>query len=251
MQAKPLTAIVVDDENPSREALSTYIRDFCADVQIVAECDSVKSAYQAIREHQPQLVFLDIEMPNGNGFDLLQLFQKPTFKVIFVTAFSDYAIRAFRFSATDYLLKPVKVDELIEAVEKVKQDLKMDGSDENLSILMENFRSNGQNNHKLVIPNSKGFVVINLNDIIFCQADGYLTHFNLIGKQIVHSTKNLKYYEDIFENTSLIRVHRSYLVNLQHVKGYNNDGEIQMTDHLNCPLSMNYKQRFVEMLGGK
>lgn len=105
-----LNTIVVDDERPSREALSTYLRDYCRDVQVVSECDSVKSAYKAIVEHKPKLVFLDIEMPNGNGFDLLSLFNPIDFKVIFVTAFSEYAIKAFRFSAADYLLKPVKVD---------------------------------------------------------------------------------------------------------------------------------------------
>ena len=106
MQDHLLTAIVVDDEKPSREALSTYIRDFCPNVKVVTECDNAKLAYQAILEHQPKLVFLDIEMPNGDGFDLLRMFKRIDFKVIFVTAFSEYAIQAFRFSATDYLLKP-------------------------------------------------------------------------------------------------------------------------------------------------
>lgn len=247
MQLKPIRTIVVDDEKPSREALATYIREYCTDVKIVAECDSVKSAYQAIQTHQPQLVFLDIEMPNGNGFDLLQLFKNPGFKVIFVTAYSDYAIRAFRFSASDYLLKPVKVDELLEAIDKVKQELSAVSDNQNLNILMENLNSGGHNHQKLVIPNSKGYSVINLSDVVMCQADGYLTHFHLLGRQKICSTKNMKFYEDTFDH-QIIRVHRSFMVNMNHVKGYTNLGEIQLADDLSCPVSDTYKQKFVEAL---
>jgi two-component system, LytTR family, response regulator len=250
MQSKPLKTIVVDDEKPSREALSTYIRDFCPGVEIVAECDSVKSAFQAIQEFQPHLVFLDIEMPNGNGFDLLQLFKNPSFKVVFVTAFSDYAIRAFRFSATDYLLKPVKVDELIEAVEKVQRELANGAGNQNLVSLMEGFKNNGQNHSKLVVPCHKGFSVIKISDIAMCQADGYMTHFFLVGKTKVSSTKILKHYEEIFDHL-LIRVHRSYMVNPEHVKGFTNYGEIQLVDQLICPLGDTYKPHFLEALGKK
>jgi len=250
MQPKPLRTIVVDDEKPSREALATYLRDFCPDVEVVAECDSVKSAYKSILRHQPQLLFLDIEMPNGNGFDLLQLFKNPGFKVIFVTAFSDYAIRAFRFSAVDYLLKPVKVDELIEAVEKVRQELLSGSDNQNIVSLMEVFRSTESNSTKLVVSSVKGYSVINPADIIMCQADGYMTHFYLKGKDKVSSTKILKYYEDIFDHL-IIRVHRSYMVNLAHVKGYTHNGEILLNDDYTCPLGDTYKQQFVELLGKK
>jgi len=250
MQARPLKTIVVDDEKPSREALATYIRDFCTGVEIVAECDSIKSAFQAIQKFQPHLVFLDIEMPNGNGFDLLQLFKNPSFKVIFVTAFSNYAIRAFRFSATDYLLKPVKVDELIEAIDKVKQELLAEVDNQNLISLMENLNHAGNNHSKLIIPNTKGYVAVTISEIIMCQADGYVTHFYLLGKTKVSSTKILKHYEEIFDH-QLIRVHRSYMVNLAHVKGYTHLGEILLADNLTCPLGDTYKQHFVDMLGKK
>lgn len=250
MDNTKLKTIIVDDEKPSREALATYLRDFCPGVEIVAECDSVKSAYQAIIENHPQLVFLDIEMPNGNGFDLLQLFKKHTFKVIFVTAFSDYAIRAFRFSATDYLLKPVKVDELIEAVDKVKQELLMGDDNLNLVTLMERMNSKDQNYSRIVIPDTKGYMVVNTTDIIFCQADGYVTHFYLTGNRMTTSTKNLKHYEELFDH-QLVRVHRSHIVNPAHVKGYTNLGEILLADNLTCPLGDTYRQHFIELLGRK
>jgi two-component system LytT family response regulator len=245
-----LKTIVVDDEKPSREALATYIRDFCPTVEIVADCDSVKSAFKAIQEFQPQLVFLDIEMPNGNGFDLLQLFKNPSFKVIFVTAFSEYAIRAFRFSAIDYLLKPVKVDELIEAVDKVKFEFQLGIDNKNLISLKENMNEQTPNHTKLVVANGKGFSVFNISDIIMCQADGYVTHFYLEGKTKLSTTKILKHYEEIFEHR-LIRVHRSCIVNLAFVKGYTSNGEILLADDLTCPLGDTYKQNFLQLLGKK
>jgi two-component system LytT family response regulator len=250
MQTKLLKTIVVDDEKPSREALATYIRDFCPGVEIVAECDSVKSAYQAIMVHHPHLVFLDIEMPNGNGFDLLQLFKSPDFKVIFITAFSDYAIRAFRYSASDYLLKPVKVDELIEAIDKVKQELLIGQDNLNLLTLMENLNPGGNPPIKLVVPNNRGFAVINTAELIMCQADGYVTHFYMLGKIKISSSKILKHYVEVFDH-QLFRVHRSYLINLAHVKGYTLLGDVLLADNLSCPLGITYKQHFIEALGKK
>jgi len=249
MQTTPLTAIVVDDEKPSREALATYIRDFCPGVDIVAECDSVKSAYQPILQHKPQLVFLDIEMPNGNGFDLLQLFKTPHFKVIFITAYSEYAIRAFRYSASDYLLKPVKVDELVEAVNKVKQELENEQTNPNLQTLLEDLSEHENHFHQLVIPDNKGFSVVKITDLIMCEADGYCTLFYIAGKRKICSTKSLKYFEEMFANEQIVRVHRSFLINLSKITGYTKQGEIKLEENLSCPLGNNYKQQFLEKMG--
>ncbi len=117
-----IRTIVVDDEAPSREVMCNYLRDFCTDVEVVATASSVKSAYRAIQKYNPDVVFLDIEMPDGKGFDLLKMFGKINFRIIFVTAYSEYAIKAFRVNAADYLLKPVKIDELNAAVEKIRNE---------------------------------------------------------------------------------------------------------------------------------
>lgn len=244
-----LKAIVVDDEKPSREALTTYLRDYCPDVEVVAGCDSVKSAYKDIQKHHPNLVFLDIEMPNGNGFDLLKLFKTIDFKVVFVTAYSEYAIRAFRFSATDYLLKPVKVDELAEAVNKVNKDLAHKKNNLNLHILEENLFSQDNNHHNLVIPDIHGFVVIRTKEIILCEAEGYCTTFFLSGNRKVTSSKNLRYYEDLLDKSGIIRAHRSFLVNLSKVTGYSRQGEIFLEENNTCPLGNNYRQQFMEKIG--
>lgn len=247
MQNNLLKALVVDDEKPSREALSTYIRDFCPNVQIVSECSNANTAYESILNQRPDLVFLDIEMPNGDGFDLLRMFKAIDFKVIFVTAFSDYALRAFRFSASDYLLKPVKVDELVEAVNKVSQEFTLHNTNLNLQILMEGLSHKETNTNNLVIPSSKGFTVIKISDLIMCEADGYCTHFHLTSKVKITSSKNLKHYEELLSNHPIMRVHHSNLINLSHVKGYCHLGEISLTDGICCPLGNRYKNHFLEI----
>jgi two-component system, LytTR family, response regulator len=237
--------IIVDDEKPSREALSNYLREYCPNIQIVAECRSAKTAYQAISEHQPQLVFLDVEMPKGSGFDLLRMFSSVHFKVIFITAFSNYAVKAFRCSATDFLLKPVKISELVEAVDKVQHELELKDSFLTVKTLLGNLSGQSSLNGNLVIPNSKGFAVIKTSDIIYCEADGYCTLFFISGKVKINSSRNLKFYEDILPKELFIRTHHSYIVNLQHVKSYSHQGEILLTDDLNCSLSAAHKNQFL------
>lgn len=242
-----IKAIIVDDEKPSREALSNYIRGFCPGVQIVAECNTAKSAFKAISEKQPQLVFLDIEMPKGSGFDLLRMFDTVNFKVIFITAFSVYAVQAFRFSATDFLLKPVKISELVDAVNKVKQELTLSNSFENIKALLDNLSGNYSFAGNLVIPDSRGFTVVKISDIILCEADGYCTRFYLTGKTKLSSSRNLKFYEELLPGNMFIRTHHSYIVNLQHVKGYSHQEEILLEDENKCPLSSANKHTFISL----
>jgi two-component system LytT family response regulator len=241
-----LKTIIIDDEKPSREVLSRYLKDYCTDVEVVASCNSVKTAYSAILRSKPHLVFLDIEMPGKNGFDLLQMFDSIDFRVVFITAYAEYAIKAFRFSATDYLLKPVMIDELVEAVNKVRSEITRDISNLNLKMLIENVAGNQDTFKQLVIADSSGFKVIDTMDIILCEADGYCTHFQLSGNERITSSKNLKHYEDMLSNMGFIRVHNSYMVNISHIKSYSNQGEIQLTRNLSCPLGNAYKQKFLE-----
>jgi two-component system LytT family response regulator len=240
-----LKCIIVDDEKPSREALKNYIGEFCPDVEIISQCETAKSAYQAICKHNPDLVFLDIEMPRGNGIDLLRMFQTITFKVIFITAFSDYAVQAFRFSATDFLLKPVKVQELKEAVCKVRNQLMSSKSFNNTEVLLHNYNSINHIPERLAIPNSQGFNVVNTSEIIMCKADGYCTHFYLPEKRKITSSYNLKYYEDLLPSSCFMRVHNSFIVNLCHVTTYNHHGFIELTDNNKCSLSNARKTQFL------
>jgi two-component system, LytTR family, response regulator len=247
MNMQLIKAVIVDDEKPSREALSNYLREFCPNIQIVAECKSAKMAFKTISEIQPQLVFLDIEMPKGSGFDLLRMFKIINFKVIFITAFSNYAVQAFRFSATDFLLKPVKISELIEAVTKVQNDIAVKNSFLNIKALIDNFSGQNTMAENLVIPDSKGFNVVKTSDIIMCEADGYCTRFYINGNIKISSSRNLKFYAELLPEHLFIRTHHSYLVNLQHVKGYSHQEEILLTNDVKCPLSAVNKHSFISL----
>lgn len=245
MQAQKIKAIIVDDEKPSREVLNNYIQENCPSIAIVSECSSVKSAYKAIMEHHPDVVFLDIEMPQGNGFDLLKMFKTINFKIIFITAFSEYAVQAFRFSAIDYLLKPIKISELIEAVDKVKQELASNYSLQNIQVLLDNIYSPINECKNLVIPNSKGYSVLKTTEIILCIADGYCTHFQLIGNKKISSSRSLKHYEELLPSSQFLRVHRSHIINLQHVKSFNLLGQIFLNEGHSCTLAKGFKESFL------
>jgi two-component system, LytTR family, response regulator len=238
-----IKTIIVDDEKPSRDSLVNYINEYCPVLQVVSTCKTAKEAYKAILEHNPQLVFLDIQMPKATGFDLLRMFKTIDFIVVFITAYSEYATRAFRVAAADFLLKPVKVTELTDAVRKVQEALKYK-SLHNFETLLEYLKDPEGPIRKIIIPNQKGFVVLNLTDIILCKADGYCTHFHLAGNSKITGSHHLKYYEDLLPDKQFLRVHNSYIINLQHVLAYTNQGDILLNDNLSAPLSLKNKDAF-------
>jgi two-component system LytT family response regulator len=246
-----LRAVIIDDERPAREVISNFLKEYCPDVEVVAKASSVKTAFSAIKKTSPDMIFLDIQMADGKGFDLLKMFDKIDFKVIFVTAYSEYAIRAFRFSAIDYLLKPVKIDELIDAVAKVR-DVKDSGiSPEIVTALLNNIRSESAKQSTLIIPNIRGFEVLRVPEIIMCQADGYCTNFHLTGQRKVVSSKNLKHFEGLLEDQYFLRVHHSYLINLEYVISFTRQGEIILSEGLKAYLGDSYKAEFIRKFNGK
>lgn len=240
-----IRAIVVDDEAPSRDVMCNYLRDFCTDVEVVATASSVKSAFRAIQKHGPDVVFLDIEMPDGKGFDLLKMFSKINFRIIFVTAYSEYAIKAFRVNAADYLLKPVKIDELNSAVERIRKENSWNYDSEKVAGLLRNLADNSTIQPSIVVSNIKGFEVLKVNEIIMCKADGYLTNFYLEGNRKVISSKNLKQYEDLLREHNIIRVHHSYLVNLRHVQSFSRQGEIILSENNKASLGDSFRNTFL------
>jgi two-component system LytT family response regulator len=246
-----LRTIVIDDERLSREVICNYLKTYCSDIEIVAIASSVKTAYKAINKHHPDFIFLDIEMADGKGFDLLMMFEKIDFRVIFVTAYSEYAVKAFRFSAVDYLLKPVKIDELISAVEKIKSLNEQIPGMGALSELMKNLSKESALPRTLVIPHLKGFDVLKISEIIMCVADGYCTNFFVTGVRKYTSSKNLKHFDEMFEELNIIRVHHSYLVNLNHVLSYSRQGEILLAEGHKAYLGDSYKNYFIKKFGGK
>ncbi len=246
-----IRAIIIDDEKLARDVICNYLNEYCPDVKVVAQASSVSTAYAAIQKASPELIFLDVEMPDGQGFDLLNMFEKIDFKIIFVTAYSEYAIKAFRFSAVDYLLKPIKIDELVDAVARVRSAGPAGINAEILNSLLTNLRSNSPRQSTLIIPNIKGFEVLKVSEIIMCQADGYCTNFHLSGNRKVVSSRNLKHFDGLLEDQNFLRVHHSFLVNLDHVTGYTRQGEILLSEGQKAFLGDSYKNEFVKRFSGK
>jgi two-component system LytT family response regulator len=246
-----IRTIIIDDERPAREVIVNYLADYCTDVEVVAQASSVRTGYNAILKNSPDLIFLDVEMADGKGFDILSMFDHINFKIIFVTAYSEYAIKAFRYSAIDYLLKPVRIDELIDAVKKVRNTIDSGISSEIIASLLKNLKEGPERQSTLIIPHMKGFEVLRVPEIIMCQADGYCTNFFLFGNRKVVSSKNLKHFSGLLEDQDFMRVHHSYLINLDHVKGYTRLGEIFLSDGLKASLGSSYKNEFIRKFNGK
>ncbi len=221
MTGNKLQAIIVDDEKPGLESMEKMLQLNCPEVAIVASCDSADKALVKIRQLHPQLVFLDIAMPGKNGFELLKELKGEKLEVIFVTAHNEFMIEAFHFSAVDYLLKPVDEDLLIDAVNRATQRINDKSGDTNIDALLYNVQhQHSARNMRLCIPSLKGFQVVELNDILYAESSNNYTYFHFTDKKTICTAKTLFDYEELLSDAGFVRVHKSYVVNLYHVKEY-------------------------------
>ncbi|CAM4097463.1 LytR/AlgR family response regulator transcription factor [Zobellia nedashkovskayae] len=210
-----LNAILVEDEANSREILRNYLGKYCADVNLVGEAASIQEGLELVQKHDLDLVFLDVEMPFGNAFDLLDQLPDRTFETVFVTAYNQYAMDALNSHAAYYLMKPINIDELIKAVSYV-QEIKQKENELADTVLHPILKSV---EGKITLPQQYGFQVLNVSDILYCQADDNYTEIYLENKKILVS-KTLKYFEDALAGFSFARIHKSYLVNVNEVVKY-------------------------------
>jgi two-component system, LytTR family, response regulator len=247
-----LKAIIVDDETASRETLSNYLQKYCPEVEVSAMADSVKTGLVAIEKIEPDIVFLDVEMPFGNAFDLLEQVKEINFETVFVTAFSNYALKALNLSAAYYILKPIDIDELVAAVSKIKVSREKKNVSIHTQILIENIKTINGQLHKLVLPVLDGFEVVQVKDIIRCQANDNFTDFYFAGGKRMLICRTLKFYEQVLEEFGFMRVHKSHLINLQFVKKYRKGktGQIIMSDDSELELSINKKEEFLTKMKG-
>ena len=242
-----MKAVIIDDEKDSRDILATYVKKYCPDVTVCGFGESVETGLKQIHEHQPDIVFLDIEMPYGNGFDLLEKVKDTTFETIFVTAFDHYAIQALNQSAAYYLLKPIDIDELIKAVEKIKAERSDQLYPRHSSLLLENLK--GGVHQKIMLPTMEGFEIINIKSIMYCEAVDNFTRFLLDeGQPPLLICRTLKYFEDVLKDHRFIRVHRSYLINPEYVIRYSKGkgGYVTMKNSKELEVSPNKKREFLE-----
>jgi two-component system LytT family response regulator len=242
-----IRSIVVDDEILQREGMKDLLNRYCPDVEIVACAESVSDAKDVILQYSPDLAFLDISLIDGTGFDLLQQLDKIDFHVIFVTVDEEKALMAFRFSATDYLVKPVNIQELKAAVNKVREDLGRATELLNIKTLLSILSNRNQPIEIVNIPSVDGFKLIYLNEIITCEADGFCTIFHLRNGRRIVSSKILKHYQEMLSQSGFTRVHQSFMINLKYVKEYSREGVIVLEEGMTAPLGNAYKKTFFKI----
>ncbi len=245
-----ITALIIDDEQRSQDLLKKTIEKYCPDVKVMAIGSSVDEAVNLIHTYNPDLVFLDIEMPNGNGFTLFDKIKNITFAVIFTTAFEEYAIKAFRISALDYLTKPIDFRDLQEAVNKLKHKQKILLNEQRITLLLENISNRTNEFNKIALPINDGYTLINMSDIVYCEADGNYTYVHLLNGDRIVSSKILKLIEALLPSQTFYRIHKSCLVNLNLIKTYSKkDGNsVTMQTGKTLDVAERNKKEFLETL---
>jgi two-component system LytT family response regulator len=243
-----IKTIIIDDEFISRNVLKKLLEMHCPDIEVIKECTNADEGKSSIEELHPQLIFLDISMPGKSGIDMLKEIEEPEFDVIFVTAFHEYTIQAIRFSAIDYLLKPVDKNELMDAVSRVKEKLSVKEPKENVKTFLQNMHQPQMNQEmQLCVPGIKGFQIIKLKDIIYCEADNTYTVLHLGNNKQLVASRPLMDYELLLKDSSFVRIHKSYLINIQHLKEYQRGegGVAIMSNGKSLDVSRRKKDHFI------
>jgi two-component system LytT family response regulator len=241
-----IKTLIVDDETDALNFIDSIIGEYCPKLEVVGKAQSAKEGTKLIIEKVPDLVFLDVEMPQGSGFDLLANFPEKTFDVIFITAFNHYAIKAIKFSAVDYILKPININEFIQAVDKVlDKKQKKENKGASFSALLENVRSAMPG--KLAIPTSEGMEYLNTRNIIRVEADRSYSWFYMTDNRKILVSRNLKEYQELLSDRNFFRTHNSHLVNLEHVKKYirHEGGAVELDDGTQVPISRGKRDLFL------
>lgn len=242
--------IIIEDEIHSREFLKHIVTEYCKELNIAAIASSVNEAAEAIRKHKPDFIFLDIEMQTGTGFDVLQQFPAPEFDVIFTTAYDHYAIKAIKFSAVDYLLKPVEIEELQMAVQKVIEKRNSKTGQSSLQMLLKNLQA-PKAEQSITLSTAEGLEFIPLNQIIRIEASGPYSHFFIKDAKKIMVSRNLKEYELLLGDYGFFRVHNSHIINLKEVKKMlkTDGGYAVMSDDSMISISPKKKEDFMGQMG--
>jgi two-component system, LytTR family, response regulator len=250
-----LKAIIVEDEKNSQELLKDLVTEYCEGVDIVDIAGNVAEALEALDTHQPDLVFLDIELPDGDGFQVLEQAPNKAFDVIFTTAYDQYAMKAFKFSATDYLLKPVDIDELEAAVKRVSDKYQAGEAEPaeqsaKLEALVQNLRNMTQPLRRIVLPTSNGFTVVNPENIIRCESDRNYTFIFLADGRKILVSRTIKEYDEMLSDHNFFRIHQSHLINLDFLKNYTRGrgGYVELTDGTVLDVSARRKSEFLKRM---
>ncbi len=244
-----LRAVIIDDIDSIRSKNTALIKEHCPNVTIMAEANDVRSGVEVIKKFLPDLVFLDVEMPDGTGFDLLQQLKPINFKVIFITGFQDFAIKAFRFSAIDYLLKPIDPTDLIEAVKKAEETLNKDALELKFGTLFTNMER-PKESQKIILKTSEKLYSVNVQDIVHCESEKNYTTFHFINASKLVVSTTLKDYETLLTPYGFFRTHQSHLINMFYFDHFikADGGTIVMKNKMTIPLASRKKEEFLALL---
>jgi two-component system LytT family response regulator len=239
-----IKAVIIDDEMHCRKTLGILLKEYCPDIQVIDQCSDAQTGSEAITKYKPDLVFLDIEMPHVNGFEMLQQFSELSFAVVFTTSYDQYAIKAFRFSALDYLLKPIEPKELIAAVHKVQAQKQLPAA-EQFQMLLKKISNKEEVFPKIPVPTTNGYDFIPVDQVLYCEAQDNYTRFSLKNKQKVIACRMLKDVEEqLSDFPFFVRVHHSYIVNIKEVAKYvrGEGGYVVMSDESVVNVSRSRKE---------
>ena len=245
-----ITAIIIDDEASSRNALRQKLTNHCSDILIIAECENGEEGIKNIEEKKPGIVFLDVEMPRMNGFTMLQQLNNRDFELIFITAYDHYAIRAIKFSALDYLVKPVEVDDLKAAVEKAVQKRKHSTGNERIDLLLQNLMNEKKEHQRIAIPSMEGLQFISMDDIVHLEAQSNYTIIYLKDSYKLTVSKTLKDFEELLPPAIFIRIHHSYIINRNAVEKYikGEGGQVVMKNGATLDVARRKKDEFMKAI---
>ena len=245
-----IRTIIIDDEEDGRNGLNIALKKYCPEIDVQHICESPEKGIEVIKKNKPDLVFLDIQMPNMSGFDLLQQLAPVNFEVIFVTAHDHYAIKAIKFSALDYLLKPIDIDDLIHAVKRVKERVSIEPTAFRYQSILNNIQYKSREIEKLAVPTLEGIDFFETQDIIFCKADGNYTVLYLKGKANKIVCRNLKDFESLLTEPAFCRVHHAALINMKHIQKYvkGEGGHVILTEGHQVEISRRKKESFLQLL---
>lgn len=248
-----MRAVIVEDEKNSQELLKELISQYCDPVKVVSVAGSVSEALEMIRLHEPELVFLDIQLPDGDGFQILEQLEDKelSFDIIFTTAYDQYAMRAFKFAAADYLLKPIDIEELQLAVKKVSNKNGNEALDSSqIQTLISNIRNIEQPFKRIILPTSNGFTVVDPVNIIRCESDRNYTFIFLNDGRKILVSRTIKEYEEMLVDFNFFRIHQSHLINLAYLKNYTRGrgGYVELTDGTTLDVSARRKSEFLKRM---
>ncbi|MFI5219766.1 MAG: LytR/AlgR family response regulator transcription factor [Bacteroidia bacterium] len=245
-----IKAIIIEDEERSREALKDMLTQQFRNVHVLAACGNINEGITAIKEHKPDLVFSDIELEQHTAFEMLQQIEKIDFEIIFTTAYEKYAIQAIKFAALDFLLKPFSISDLMEAMNRYFDKHNKHQTTHQFEALFHNLKHVQKDSKKIALPTLNGLSIIPLKEIIRCEADVNYTNFFLVSKQKIMVSKTLKEYEELLDEFDFSRVHGSHLINLHHVKNYTRGegGTVTLSDGSHVDVSRRKKDEFLKRL---